>query len=119
VQRLDIQDPTVRALDARANGENIRISNSGVVGMPRGAYGFAKGRLTFRTTDATSTGANTGSGSVATGTSPGSLGISGATPNVNGKSPYAGASIWGAAIAGPDVQRNDSAVKRIRAYRHN
>src|SRR5438874_7254384 len=68
--QLTIQDPTIRALNARANGEPVNISASGIVGMPRSAYGFRNGHLLLRNTGATSSGTTTGSGSVGTGTAP-------------------------------------------------
>ena len=106
--QLTIQDPTIRALNARANGEPVNISASGIVGMPRSAYGFRNGHLLLRNTGATSSGTTTGSGSVGTGTAPGSVGTFGSVIGVNGKTPNAGNSIWGTAITGPDPRLNDS-----------
>ena len=63
--------------------------------MPKRAYGFAKGHIVLRSSDATSTGANTGSGAVGTGTSPGGMGTMGRSLGVNGKNPYAGTGMWG------------------------
>src|SRR5215213_9930869 len=40
-----IADPTIRALNMNANGGDVRISNSSIVGMPRRAYGFANGHI--------------------------------------------------------------------------
>src|SRR5690349_20247723 len=37
---FSIADPTILALNANANGGDMRISNSGIVGMPKRAYGF-------------------------------------------------------------------------------
>jgi hypothetical protein len=90
-----IADPTVLALNARANGANIKISNSGIVGMPKRAYGFANGKLSFSSTAATSSGTITGSGVVGTGSSLGSIGSYGSGTALNGKSPQAGLAMWG------------------------
>jgi hypothetical protein len=95
--QLTISDPILKAMDARASGYNTRISNSGIVGMPKTAYGFANGHLTLRTTGSTTSGTQTGSGSVATGTSLGTFGSLGPGLSVNGKSPYAGTIMWGTA----------------------
>ena len=105
-----ISDPTIRTLNARANGSNIRISNSGIVGMPKRAYGFANGRLTFYTTGATSSGTITGTGTVGTGSSLGNIGSFGPAIGLNGKSPYAGSTMWGNAT-GLQTIRGDSAVR--------
>src|SRR5205809_5559398 len=42
-----IADPTVKALNARASGADVQISKSGIVGMPKRAYGFGNGHLTL------------------------------------------------------------------------
>ncbi|HWJ28402.1 MAG TPA: hypothetical protein VNS32_17785 [Flavisolibacter sp.] len=106
--QLKIQDPTINALNAKANGEPVHISSSGIVGMPKSAYGFANGHLFLRSTGATSIGTVTGTGSVGTGTTPGSVGTNGSVIGVNGKNPNAGNSIWGTAITGPDPRLTDS-----------
>jgi hypothetical protein len=105
-----IADPTLRALNARANGSDISISKSGIVGMPKRAYGFANGHLTLYSTGATSSGTITGNGAVGTGSSLGSIGSSGPAIGLNGKSPYAGSTMWGNA-RGLQVTRGDSAVR--------
>src|ERR1700694_5823982 len=38
---FSIADPSIRALNARANGADVQVSQSGIVGMPKSAYGFA------------------------------------------------------------------------------
>lgn len=92
--RLQIADPTIRTLNARANGANIRLSGSGVVGMPRGTYGFANGRFTLMPGGARTSGTQTGSGATGTGTSPGSAGSFGPAMGTNGKNPYGGPWLW-------------------------
>ena len=96
--RLRIYDPTINALNQRAAGSNIRISGTNIVGMPKGSYGFANGRILLRTTTATSSGSGYGSGSVGTGTSINSTGTSEATIGVNGKATYAGSGLWGNSV---------------------
>lgn len=94
-QQLSISDPILRVFDARANGADISFSKSGVVGMPKHAYGFADGHLSLKNSGATTFGTQTGSGSVGTGTSLGTFGSAGPGLGVNGKSPYAGTVMWG------------------------
>lgn len=93
--RYYIADPVVRALSQRAAGGKMPISSSGIVGMPRRAYGFANGKILLRSTTAPSSGTMYGSSSVGTGTSITGLGTGENVPGVNGKNPYAGASLWG------------------------
>lgn len=95
---LPIADPTIRALNARANGIPVNIGRSGIVGVPKGTYGYSNGHIFFRTTSATSLGTTTGSGTVGTGTSIGSIGTAAPVIGVNGKSPYAGTNMWGTDI---------------------
>lgn len=109
-----IGDPIVLALDARAAGADIKISKSGIVGMPKRAYGFANGRLFFGTTSSVTSGTQTGSGGVGTGTSLGTFGSISPVMGVNGKSPYAGSSMWGNATNLP-IGRGDSAIRRNSA----
>lgn len=92
---LSIADPTIRLLNQRANGSNIQISSSGIVGMPNGAYGLLDGKLLLRLSTATSSGTPYGSGSVATGTTIMGVGTGANTPGLNGKNPYAGPGFWG------------------------
>ena len=92
---LSIADPTIRILNQRANGSNIQISSSGIVGMPNGAYGLLNGKLLLRPSTATSSGTLYGSGSVATGTTMMGVGTGANTPGLNGKNPYAGPGFWG------------------------
>lgn len=110
VTRFTIGDTILKTLDARANGADIRFNKSGIVGMPKRAYGFADGRLLLRSTGATTFGTQTGSGAVGTGTSLGTFGSNGPAMSVNGKSPYAGINMWGNA-RNMDIVRSDSAVR--------
>lgn len=96
--RYTVTDPILTTLDARAEGANIRFNNSGIVGMPKRAYGFANGHISLRTTGAVTSGTQTGSGAVGTGTSLATFGSIGAPMNVNGKSNYAGSTMWGTAM---------------------
>lgn len=112
IRAYNINDPLLKAFNEKAKGTPIKISNSGIAGMPKRAYGFGNGRLTFYTTGATSSGTATGSGLVGTGSSLGSIGVSGSRVGLNGKSPYAGSSMWGNA-RGLLITRGDSAVRRF------
>lgn len=95
---LYIADPTLRALNTRRAGTALPLfGNYGIWGVPKGTYGFAKGQVWLRTTDATSIGGTTGISSVGTGSSSGGIGMGGLANGVNGKSPYAGPTIWGSA----------------------
>lgn len=105
-----VTDPILTTLDARANGANIRFNKSGIVGMPKRAYGFANGHILFNTTGAVTSGTQTGSGAVGTGTSLATFGSIGAPMNVNGKSPYAGINMWGNAM-NMQMIRRDSSVR--------
>jgi len=103
-----IADPILTTLDKRASGANIKFNNSGIIGMPKRAYGFANGHITLSTTGAVTSGTQTGSGAVATGTSLGTFGSIGSSMNVNGKSPYAGINMWGNAMNMMVTQRDSS-----------
>jgi hypothetical protein len=92
---LRIADPTINALNQRAAGADINLRTSPIVGMPKGTYGIANGRILLRNTTATTSGTSYGSGAVGTGTSIIGTGTSEATIGVNGKSPYAGPWLWG------------------------
>lgn len=92
---LSIADPTINLLNQRANGSNAFVSRSGIVGMPKSSYGFARGKLFLRSTTALSSGTSYGSGAVATGTTIMGTGTGENTPGINGKNPYAGPSLWG------------------------
>ena len=107
-----VTDPILTTLNARANGANIRFNKSGIVGMPKRAYGFADGHIILRTTGAVTSGTQTGSGTVATGSSLATFGSVGAPMNVNGKSPYAGINMWGNAM-NMEVTPRDSSVRSI------
>ena len=108
--QLTIADPTINALNARANGSDVRISNSGIVGMPKRAYGFAGGRLMLNASGSTTSGTMTGSGAVGTGSSLGTIGSNGPAIGLNGKSPYAGSTMWGNA-RGMTLRFGDSAIR--------
>lgn len=99
--RLQVSDTTLRLLNARANGLNTDIDKTQVLGIPKGATGFADGKLILHPTSAVSSGTATGSGSVGTGTSPGSVGSAGRFIGVNGKSPYAEAGTFGRGTVAP------------------
>lgn len=110
VHNLRISDPILNALDARAAGADIRINKSGIVGMPKRAFGIANGKIYLGTTGSVTSGTQTGSGSVGTGTGLGTFGSSSSVMGVNGKSPYAGLSMWGNAT-NISVGRGDSSVR--------
>ena len=105
-----ITDPILTTLNARANGANIRFNKSGIIGMPKRAYGFANGHILLNITGAVTSGTQTGSGAVGTGTSLATFGSIGAPMNVNGKSPFAGINMWGNAM-NMQVIRNDSSIR--------
>jgi len=113
---FSIADPTIRALNLNANGGDVRISNSGIVGMPKRAYGFANGHIYFSNRTATSSGTITGSGVVGTGSTMGSIGSYGPYLNINGKSPYAGSNMWGNAqrmiLSNPDANIRQATTKQ-------
>jgi hypothetical protein len=94
-KQLTISDPTIRALQERAKGNDVYVSNSGIVGMSKRAYGFANGHILLHSTVATSSGSTGGSSSVGTGGSVGGVGSSGQFIGLNGKSPHAGQAMWG------------------------
>jgi len=105
-----VSDPLLTTLSARANGANIQFNNSGIVGMPKRAYGFSNGHIVLNSTGAVTSGTQTGSGAVGTGTSLATFGSVGAPMNVNGKSPYAGSNMWGTAM-NMSVTQRDTAVR--------
>lgn len=107
-----ITDPLLITLNKRANGADISFNKSGIVGMPKRAYGFANGHLILRTTGAVTFGTQTGSGSVGTGTSQATFGSIGAPMNVNGKSPHAGINMWGNA-RNMTIMKRDSSGKLV------
>jgi hypothetical protein len=112
-----IADPIVTTLNARANGENIQFNKSGIVGMPKHAYGFANGHVTLHTTGSVTAGTETGSGSVGTGSSLATYGSIGAPMNVNGKSPFAGVYMWGNAM-NMLIAKTDSLAQRWQIKNH-
>lgn len=103
-----IEDPTLRAFIDKSNGEDVRIGKTGIIGEPKGALGFARGHITFYTTSSPTSGTMTGSGAVGTGTTVGSLGSNTTSTGVNGKSPYAGPSVWGTGGPQRDLRIRDS-----------
>jgi hypothetical protein len=94
-RRFSIADPTINILNERANGSNIPVGSSGIVGMPKSTYGFANGKILLRNTTAASSGTSYGSGAVATGTTITGIGTAENVIGVNGKNPYAGPWLWG------------------------
>ena len=108
---LNIADPTIRAFNKRVYGVDTSVSNLGIMGVPKRAYGIDHGHIIFRSSSATSSGTMTGSGSVGTGSSAGSMGMGSQAIGVNGKSPYAGPGMWGTKVAGPEI-RPDKAIER-------
>jgi hypothetical protein len=109
-KRFTVTDPILITLDKRADGANIPFNKSGIVGMPKRAYGFANGRIVLTSTGAVTSGTQTGSGGVGTGTSMATFGSIGAPMNVNGKSSYAGINMWGNAM-NMTITRRDSSVR--------
>lgn len=113
VKSLSISDPTILSLNMKANGGDVDLGKSSIVGMPKRYYGIAKGHIFFKSSDATSTGANTGSGSVGTGSSVGSIGTGPQLSGVNGKSSYAAPDIYGIpGIRPPQTTTNDGKRKQ-------
>lgn len=110
--RLTIADPVTNTLNANANGAGIDVGKSGIMGMPKRAFGFANGHLTLKPNSSTSTGTINGSGSVGTGSYPGSIGTGGTAPGVNGKNPYAGVDIWGTHLTGSGISIKESSTNR-------
>lgn len=100
--RLLISDPTINVLKARAEGNNIPVSKSGIVGMPKHNYGFANGHIILHSNGSTTFGSMTGTGGVETGSSPGAVGAYGNGTGLNGKSPYAGNGMFGTIVPGTE-----------------
>lgn len=113
-----VTDPILTTLDKRAGGANVSFNKSGIIGMPKRAYGFADGRILLRTTGAVTSGTQTGSGAVGTGTSQATFGSIGAPMNVNGKSPYAGIKMWGNAMNMNIIRRDSSVHTPLNGYDH-
>lgn len=114
---LTISDPIITTMDARAHGANIRLGKSGIAGMPKRAYGFANGHISLITSGSTTSGTQTGNGSVGTGTSIGTFGSVGPSINVNGKSSNAGINMWGNAM-NMTIYKADSTA-RVRSVKTN
>jgi hypothetical protein len=88
VRRLQVSDSALRSLNGQAKPLSI-ISENGLLGVPKGTYGFANGRILLYSNSATSSGTLIGSGAVGTGTSHAGVGASGPATGLNGKNPYA------------------------------
>lgn len=110
--RLQISDPVIKTLNAKASGAAININGSGLIGVPKGTYGFANGRISLYQVGATSTGTATGSGSVGTGSSPGGIGTLGPVIGVNGKSPFTGTGPYGTRITVTPQVAKDSIIRK-------
>lgn len=102
---LRISDPFIITMNNRAKGITPPVKNVELLGMPKGAYGFANGRLRVFPGSTTSHGSLTGMGSVATGSSTGTMGSIG-LPAANGKSTFAGTGMWGNALGLDLFSRN-------------
>ncbi len=113
---LQIADPIVNTLNARANGAHTNIEFKDLMGVGRGTYGVANGRILLRPTGSTTSGGITGSGAVGTGSSPGAFGIHGIVSTVNGKNPYAGPGMWGTTGTGigTNYRMDDNSSKSIQ-----
>jgi hypothetical protein len=110
--RFSIADPVVNALKKQAAGNTPIVSPSGVVGMPKRAYGFSNGKILLRPTTAPSSGTLYGSGAVGTGTSIMGPGTGENAIGVNGKSPTAGPHLWGSKQPHRYPSAADSARRR-------
>lgn len=115
---LRISDPTIRTLNERAFSRTTpEINGSGIIGMPKLAYGVANGHILFRSTDAPTSGTGTGSGSVGTGTNVGPVGTAGQAIGVNGKNPYAGTGIYGLPLNDENTTRLITEGSRSKGIR--
>jgi hypothetical protein len=116
--QLMISDPTIRTFNRRASSSfHTDVPGSGIIGMPKLAYGVANGQLIFRSTVAPALGTSTGSGAVGTGTNVGAVGTGGNVMGVNGKNAYAGPGIYGQPIinvTGPKPTVEGTRHKGIR-----
>lgn len=110
--RLRITDPTIRLLNERAAGAPVPKNSSGIIGASKHSNGFANGHVLLRTTSTVSSGTAYGSGAVGTGTSLQGAGVSENTLGANGKSPYAGPSLWGDKWQANAVRGSDSARRQ-------
>jgi hypothetical protein len=102
--QFTITDPVTNILNAKANGAQIDVGKSGIMGMPKRAFGFANGHLTLKPNSSTTSGTINGDGSVGTGSFAGSAGTGSMVPGVNGKNPYAGVDIWGTHLTGSGIK---------------
>jgi hypothetical protein len=116
--RLIISDPTIRTFNQRAfTPMNSDVPGSGVIGMPKLAYGIANGQIIFCTSVAPTVGTSTGSGAVGTGTNVGAVGAGGNVMGVNGKNAYAGPGIYGQPlinVTGPKPTVEGTRPKGVR-----
>jgi len=112
---LQINDPIIRTLNARANGANTTVDFKELLGVGRGTYGVANGKILLRPTGSTTPGGITGTGSVASGSTPASAGIHATVPTVNGKNPYAGPGMWGTTGVGigTDFRQNEISIRTL------
>lgn len=116
--RLQIADPVIKSLNVRAYSRTVpEVEGSGIIGMPRLAYGVANGHILFRSTDAPTSGTSTGSGSVGTGTNVGPVGTAGHAIGVNGKNPYAGPGIYGLPLTDENFTRATTEGARPKGIR--
>ncbi len=111
-RRFSIADPTINALNQQAAGSSTIVSPSGVVGMPKRAYGFANGKILLRPTTAPSSGTIYGSGSVGTGSTIMGVGAGENALGVNGKSPNAGPWLWSSKLPVTNLPVADSSRRR-------
>ncbi len=111
-RRFSIADPTINVLNQRAGGNNVPVSGSGIIGMPKGAYGFANGKILLRNTTAPSSGTMYGSGAVGTGTTIIGVGTGENAIGVNGKNPYAGPWLWGSKLPNNNLPLGDSSGRK-------
>ena len=116
--QLTISDPTIRTFNQRAYSTfQMDVPGSGIMGMPKLAYGVANGQIIFRSSVAPTLGTSTGSGAVGTGTNVGALGTGGNVMGVNGKNAYAGPGIYGQPIintTGPKPTVEGTRPKGVR-----
>lgn len=105
---LTITDPLIRRLNSRAAGSDVPVSRSGIVGMPRGTYGFANGKILLSRSTAASSGTTFGSGAVGTGTSLMGVGAGQNTPGLNGKNVEASPWFWGSRLPLRNLPIRDS-----------
>lgn len=111
-RRLQISDTIVTTMKAKAQGAQVDFNGRKMIGVPRGTYGFANGRLLLYSNASTSSGTTTGSGSVGTGSSPAGVGSFGPTTGTNGKSPYAGSGPYATRLPVPATTFDTTKIRR-------